>query len=176
MCDIEKSEITWQFATEHHGKLIWDIFNGVNMIKYSPVFDIPVEGRAEQLKKNAKSFTENADFYRLIYSYKNKNVGTVVLKNISIEFGSKIGEIGFGLLDEWQNKGLGPIIINNFINQVFKYTDIDCLWATISFINKNAKKCLENIGFSFFGNYHKPYLIQGEYTEQHVYKKYRNII
>ena len=85
-------------------------------------------------------------------------------------------EFGYYLPPEHRSKGLGKIMVEMFLNDVFenKRLELNKIYATTSENNEPSKKMLEGIGFKLDGKNREHYWIEGRKYDQYVFSLLRN--
>ena len=164
----QAERITLVKAVPEHAELLCRIFSGVNAQKYNPITEISVEELARSLEQSGSAFSERALFYRLFGAVDDVLFGTFIIKNIA--WRKKTGEIGFSLLDEWQGRGLGSALVYKCVLNIFRQTELDSIWATVSQANEASKKIMQRLGFADCGFYKEKFLIKAKPVAQVVYK------
>jgi len=155
------------FGTPAHAEILYRIFHGEQMRKHSPVSDLSVEQLRERLSRSGPSFHERAEFYRLFAAVGGEIFGTFVLKNI--DWNAKSGEIGFGLLEGRQGRGLATGMARKCMQEIFSRTDLYSLWATTSYDNIAAQRVLVKSGFLCQGDYPEAFIINSISVPQYHY-------
>ena len=171
-CIRKKAEgINLVNATAKHAKLLYDIFTGFNIQRYSPVGKVSVDDLAQSLGEAGRAFSDRAAFYRFFGDIDRVMFGTFVLKDIDWE--NREGEIGFSLFDKWQGQGLGSALVYKSLVKIFQESEIDRIWGTVSINNEACKKMMQRIGFRDCGFYGERFFIDGEWVRQIVYRMNR---
>src|SRR5215467_10922392 len=95
-----------------------------NTRRYNPTKDEPGAGLRERFLKAGTSLAnlKSAEEFRFFVSWQGNIVGNVSLKNISHMM--MYGEIGFGLAQDHQGKGLGTQAVRRFVEKIFLETDL----------------------------------------------------
>jgi len=140
-----------------------------NTRRYNPIKD---ESEAEVRERFLKAGTSLANLklaeeFRFFVSWRGEIIGNVSLKNISHMM--MYGEIGFGLGQDYQGKGLGTQVVRKFIEKIFWETDLRRLIAYVAQDNISSYRVLEKIGFQREGLCRQHYIINNVPTNEFLY-------
>lgn len=169
---MNSDKIEIEFGTAIHAECLHAIFNTKSMRKHSPIVDVSVSDLKERLALSGQSFSEKAPFYRLFFKINGDVVGTLIVKTIDWE--NTTAEIGFGLLEEHQGRGLGKKMVSYMIDKIFQESNFTILWGTVSKTNIACQNILEDLGFSLDPSKRISYMIGGQKVPQIVYTLTRN--
>lgn len=146
MNSYSKKKIILTFATPEHASIVHQIFSGKNMQKYSPVESVSESELRKRLKGIPPTFNKSVLFYRLMASIEGNIFGTFILKSWDKSLNS--AEIGYGLLDPFQNKGLGILMVEKCLDLVFRETELQKIWASVHIDNIASIKILKKLNFT----------------------------
>ena len=105
--------------------------------------------------------------YRWFISAGAKVVGTVSLKNISHSMG--YAEIGYGVAESHQGKGIATAAIKLLIDRIFRETALRRLMAFVHEENIGSCRVLEKLGFQEEGLLREHYVINGMPVNEVLY-------
>ena len=91
-------------------------------------------------------------------------VGHVLLKNLNHMMSH--GEIGYGISEAHQGRGLASLAVAQFVAKIFRETALRKLIAIVHEKNEASCKLLERIGFKREGLLREHHLINGLPTNQ----------
>ena len=139
-----------------------------NTRRYNPIKDDPEAGR-ERFFKGGTTLAnlKSAEEFLFFVSWQGKIVGNVSLKNISHMM--MYGEIGFGLAQDYQGKGLGTKAVREFVEKIFSETYLRRLIAYVAEDNLPSCRVLEKIGFQREGLLRQHYIINDVPTNEVIY-------
>jgi RimJ/RimL family protein N-acetyltransferase len=103
-----------------------------------PLNEINDEIENYLLQKNKKNFIQ-------IILFESKNVGVVELHNINSKQHS--AEIGIIIADEFQNKGIGSIGMNLFLDKIYKVQKINIIKAKTNCGNRMSRHFFQKNNF-----------------------------
>ena len=139
------------------------------MIAYNPVLNSPVEQLRERVSQELTDLSKiyDGNLFRWVVKYNGIWVGTVALTNINSMM--KYAEIGYGIAEDYQGKGLGKLAVQAMIDKIFEETDLRRLMAHVYEGNTASCKLLERLGFKKEGVLRQHYIINGEPVNECVY-------
>ena len=140
-----------------------------NTRRYNPIKDESEAGLRERFLKAGISLADlkSAEEFRFFVSWQGKIIGNVSLKNISHMM--MYGEIGFGLAQDYQGKGLGTRVVRQFVEKIFLETGLRRLIAYVAEDNISSCHVLEKIGFQREGLCRQHYIINDVPTNEILY-------
>jgi RimJ/RimL family protein N-acetyltransferase len=94
-------------------------------------------------------------------------VGTMSLKNISHSMG--YGEIGYGIAESHQGKGIATTALRPLIEKIFAESHLRRLQAFVHEENQASRRVLEKLGFQEEGLLREHYLINGSPVNEVLY-------
>ncbi len=159
-------------ASPDHAEVLYRIFTGYHMRQHNPVTVQPVATLRKRLETAGHPLAYQAPFYRWFAEYDGEVIGTFTLKNVKWWKGS--GEIGYGLLDDFQGQGWGKALVWKSVNHLLTHTSLQKLWATVSVPNTASWHILEGLGFQRTKILDKPFIILGKPVPQYLYELYWN--
>ncbi len=138
---------------------IW-VYNGGGNNNYSPNSVII------EIKKKRKLWLQKK-MVSFFIIYKNKFVGTISLNNISPDF--KNAQVGFILLPDYWDKGLMSEALFEFMNFIFKNTNLFRISAEVCTKNIGSVKVLEKNKFKREGILKKSAIYNGKVYDKYLY-------
>jgi ribosomal-protein-serine acetyltransferase len=118
-------------------------------------------------ERNYKNILILEDDFQFLVQWENQIVGAVNLRNISHTM--KYGEIGYGVGEEFQGKGIGTESISQFVLKIFKETELRRLFAYVAEENFASRRILEKVGFVQEGICREHFIINGKPTNEVLY-------
>lgn len=143
--------------------------NEPNMLRFNPVMKSSVEELKERLSKAGSDLNDLKKFesYRWFVKTEEGIIGTVSLS--SINHMMKFAEIGYGVGEEFQGRGLGTKSVKLLLDKIFIQTDLRKLIAYVSTNNAASCALLEKLGFKREGLLKEHYIVNGNPTDEGLY-------
>lgn len=138
-------------------------------LRYNPIVNSGLESLKDRMKgmKSDLSDLKSAEDFQLFIRWEHNIVGAVNLRNISHTM--KYGEIGYGVGEEYQGKGIGTEAIRQFVLKIFNETDLRRLFAYVAEDNIASRRILEKVGFVQEGICREHFIINGKPTNEVLY-------
>lgn len=105
--------------------------------------------------------------FKLVLREENQILALIGLSQINKMM--KTAEIGYQVSPQHRQKGIGVIVVREFVKKVFRQTDLRKIVATIADGNVPSCKIVEKVGFVQEGLLIKHYLINGNETDERIY-------
>ncbi|HEY6305834.1 MAG TPA: GNAT family protein [Candidatus Angelobacter sp.] len=105
--------------------------------------------------------------YRWFVALGTDIVGSVSLKNISHSMG--YAEIGYGIAEEHQRRGIATAAVGRLVDKVFAETRLRKLLAFVHDKNRPSCRVLEKLGFRQEGFLREHYIINGNAENEILY-------
>ena len=105
--------------------------------------------------------------FRWFISVDGQVIGALSLKNISHSM--SYGEIGYGLSESHQGKGITTAAVKLLIDKIFAETSLRRLIALVHEENQASRRVLEKLGFQDEGLLREHYLIKGTPVNEVLY-------
>ncbi|HEY8269858.1 MAG TPA: GNAT family protein [Pseudobdellovibrionaceae bacterium] len=140
-----------------------------NSIHYNPIVGSDLEGLRRRMQSCSSDLSnlKAAEEFQFFIQWTGQLVGTVSLKNVS--FMMSYGEIGYGVGEEYQGKGIGSEGIRTFVSKIFSETSLRRLFAYVAEDNFASRRLLEKNGFEQEGICREHYIINGTPTNEVLY-------
>ncbi len=148
------AELWWQWRNERKTKA------------YNPLLPASVETLRDRLAEAGAQLSDWQTTEEFIYfvEWQGELVGTVSLQNINPMM--SYAEIGYGLAQKIQGRGLSKEAVSIFIRQVFAQTQLRRLFAMVAEANEPSCRLLLSLGFQREGVLREHYLVNGIATNQ----------
>jgi len=124
---------------------------------------------AKMLESEGSDLTDLKKYesYRWFVGLDEDVVGNVSLKNIS--HGMGYAEIGYGIAEEYSNRGITTAAVKLLLDRVFSETILRKLIALVHDENQGSRRVLEKLGFREEGLLREHYLIAGQPVDEVFY-------
>lgn len=138
-------------------------------IRHNPLQNMTGEEIARTLEKEGSELPDLRKFqsYRWFVKRENELVGTLSLKNISHSMG--YAEIGYGIAESHQGKGMATAGVSLLIEKVFRETPLRKLIAFVHVENRASCRVLTKLGFQQEGLLREHYVIQGRPVDEALF-------
>lgn len=143
--------------------------NQPRSVRHNPLQSMTHEEIARMVEGEGSDLTDLRKFqsYRWFVNWENEPVGTVSLKNISHSMA--YGEIGYGIGEAQQGKGMATSAVSLLIAKVFRETALRKLIALVHVENRPSCRVLTKLGFRQEGLLREHYLIQNRPVDEVLY-------
>lgn len=138
-------------------------------LKYNPTAEMNETQIAERLRREAGDFsalTDGKDI-RWFVVREGSPVGTIGLEKIDTRMKSAM--FGYQIGEEFSGKGLGSIIVKEFVHRLFANTDIERLTATVHHEHLASQRLLEKTGFKREGLLRQYLILNGKRADYFIY-------
>ena len=138
-------------------------------VRYNPLKAMSDEEIAKMLQGEGADLSrlENYESFRWFISIGGQILGTVSLKNISHSMG--YGEIGYGVAESHQGKGIATTAIRLLVDKIFTESTLRRLLAFVHEENQASRRVLEKLGFQEEGLLREHYVIHGAPVNEVLY-------
>lgn len=145
-------EIVVQICCENEAEnLIKTVKNYLLDSNYIPLLNEEFNPTIEQERNWINSFIENENSLLLIATYNKEIIGNIDLTGNQRKRMKHTAVIGMGILKEWQNTGLGTILLSEIMNWAKNNSILEKLYLEVYEENQAAIKIYEKIGFQITG-------------------------
>lgn len=110
---------------------------------------------------------KSAEEFQFFVRWQEQLVGSVNLR--SIDHRMMTADIGYGIGEDFQGKGIGTETIRSFVDKVFAETELRKLSALVAEGNIASRRLLERVGFIQEGICRDHFLINGVPTNEVLY-------
>lgn len=143
--------------------------NEPSSLRHNPIVNSGIDNLRERMKamRSDLSDLKAAEDFQFFVQWENLIVGAVNLRNINHTM--RYGEIGYGVGEEFQGKGIGTESIRQFILKIFKETALRRLFAYVAEDNIASRRILEKVGFIQEGICREHFIINGNPTNEVLY-------
>jgi len=130
-------------------------------VRHNPLKALTNDEIEEMLRSEGTDISDlrSHESYRWFVQYDGEVVGSVSLKNISHMM--SYGEIGYGIAEAYQNKGIATAALRMFIQMAFTASSLRKLLAYVHDKNLASCRVLEKLGFKQEGFLREHYIING---------------
>lgn len=137
--------------------------------RFNPVMPLSIEELRTRMKQMSSDLSDlkAAEEFQFILECGGEPVGTFTLKGISHMM--QYAEIGYGITEKLQGKGIGSRALRMFVDKVFAETSLRRLYANVAEDNLASRRVLEKNGFQQEGILREHYMIHGKPTNEVVY-------
>jgi RimJ/RimL family protein N-acetyltransferase len=138
-------------------------------IRHNPLKEMTKDEIASMLAAEGANLSDLKKFesYRWFISVDGQMVGAVSLKNISHSMG--YAEIGYGVAESHQGKGIATAAVRLLVEKIFHETDLRRLLAYVHEENIASRRVLEKLGFQEEGLLREHYVIRGVPVNEVLY-------
>lgn len=105
--------------------------------------------------------------FQFFVRWNDQLVGVVNLNNVNLMM--MTAELGYGIGQEFQGKGLGTEAIRCFVDKVFNETKLRKLYAFVADANIASRRLLERVGFAQEGHCREHFIVNGSATNEVLY-------
>jgi [ribosomal protein S5]-alanine N-acetyltransferase len=152
-----------------------DVFRWRNertTVLYNPVDPLTLEELRERFAVGCADLGNGvATDFRWMVLLSGEPVGTVSLKGVNRRMG--YAEVGYGLGEAFQGRGVGTEVVALFTRKVFAETNLRKLFAYVSSENVASWKLLERNGWQREGCLRAHYRIQDRFHDELIYAVFR---
>ena len=130
-------------------------------VLHNPLQPMTREQIAQMLESEGSDLSEypRRDNYRWFVEYQGAAVGSVSLKGISRMMA--YGEIGYGIGEAYQRKGIATAAVGSLVRMCFSETPLRKLLAYVHDTNAASCRVLRKLGFVQEGLLREHYIING---------------
>jgi ribosomal-protein-alanine N-acetyltransferase len=138
-------------------------------VRHNPLKTMTKEEIASMLQTEGTDFTflRKYESYRWFISIDRQVVGTVSLKNISHSM--SYGEIGYGISESHQGKGITTAAVRLLIDKIFTESTLRKLVAYVHEENQPSRRVVEKLGFQEEGLLREHYIINDNPVNEVLY-------
>ena len=138
-------------------------------VQHNPFKQMCRDEIAAMLESEGSSLTDLTKYasYRWFVEVEREVVGSISLKNISHSMG--YAEIGYGIGEAFQGKGMATAAVGFLVNRIFRETSLRKLTALVHDKNRASRRVLEKLGFRQEGLLREHYLIRGNPVDEVFY-------
>jgi ribosomal-protein-alanine N-acetyltransferase len=140
-----------------------------NTIRFNPIEARSIEELRQALAETAPTLTDLKEqtAYRWFARLDGELIGTVSLQSVSLKMGT--AEIGYMLTQDYQGRGLGQRLVQQWIEQIFRETPLRKLIAYVAEENIASIRILEKAGFQREGFLREHYIFNGKIVNEYLF-------
>jgi len=138
-------------------------------VRFNPLKAMSRDEIAKKLEADGTDLSclEKHETFCWFVSAAGQAVGSVSLKNIS--YSMSYGEIGYGVAESHQGKGIATAAVRLLVNKIFTESKLRRLIAYVHEENHASRRVLEKLGFQEEGLLRDHYVINGIPANEALY-------
>jgi RimJ/RimL family protein N-acetyltransferase len=138
-------------------------------VRFNPLKEMSHDEIAKKLEGEGTDLSrlERHESFCWFVSATGQVVGAVTLKNISHSM--SYGEIGYGIAESHQGKGIATAAVRLLVNRIFTESKLRRLIAYVHEENHASRRVLEKLGFQEEGLLRDHYVINGTPVNEALY-------
>ncbi|MFA8436608.1 MAG: N-acetyltransferase family protein [Marinifilaceae bacterium] len=102
----------------------------------------------EEQSKWIENFLTNRNDLLLVAEYKGQVIGNIDLTAGKRRMLKHTGHLGMGIHEDWQNQGVGTILVEKLMEWIDNYSELELLWLQVFGTNQKGIRLYKKFGFA----------------------------
>lgn len=141
---VINSDLVLSIATDEDIMFLKELYNDPKIQSFALGQEEKMEITTEHVKATIESF-RNSDNFLFIVRFKENPIGMSMLYELSQK--NKHSKIGVALIDEYQNRGFGTVVVAYVANFAFEELGLNKVFGEVYDYNTKSISMLNKIGF-----------------------------